>query len=197
MINLLLALPPEAKPLIRHFALQRRQPDGEFPLYVSQEICLCLSGPGRDAMQQAIKFLLQHQSSPASGWINVGIAGHSTLDRGRCLLIDSVIEPSTGERWGLNSLTLEGVSRSQLHCVSQPESSYTQNTAYDMESTGFTAALREADLLHRGQILKIVSDNPRQPSSEINGKMVANLIEESIPILSQLMEQLLSDAAST
>jgi hypothetical protein len=197
MINLLVALPPEAKPLIRSFALQRRQPDGNFPIYVSQEITLSLCGPGRESMEQAINFLLEHQSISVSGWINLGIAGHGSLDRSHCLLIDSVIGQTTGERWKLTPPPLEKISRSSLHCVSQPESTYADDCAYDMESAGFTAALAAAGLLHLGQILKVVSDNPRQPSSEINGKMVSNLIEETIPTLSLLMEQLQSHAAST
>jgi hypothetical protein len=197
MINLLVALPPEAKPLIRTFGLQRRQPDGEFPLYVSHEITLSLCGHGSDSMGQAIEFLLQNQPTPVSGWINFGIAGHGSLDRGRCLLIDSVIEQSTGAHWELNSIPVDGISRSTLHCVSQPESAYADNSAYDMESAGFTSTLAAAALLQRGQIMKVVSDNPRQPSSEINGKMVSNLIEESIPALTLLMEQLQSYAAST
>jgi hypothetical protein len=65
-----------------------------------------------------------------------------------------------------------------------------------MESAGFSSALAEAGLLHRSQIIKVVSDNPRQPAAEINGKMVTNLIEACIPTLSRLMEQLHSHAAS-
>lgn len=197
MINLLTALPPEAKPLIRRFALQRRQPDGEFPLYVSQNVTLCLCGPGSESAAQAINFLLDNQSTSAAGWINLGIAGHATFDRGDCLLVNNVIDQGTGECWELTSLPLEGIGRSDLRCVPLPESAYTEDCAFDMESAGFTAGLAKANLLHRGQILKVVSDNPRQPASEINAKMVANLIEVSIPTLSRLMEQLRYHAAST
>jgi hypothetical protein len=197
MINLLVALPAEAKPLIRAFALKRQQPDGEFPLYVSQEITLAICGPGDESMQRAISFLLKRQSISVSGWINLGIAGHGALDRGHCLMVDRVTREVTGESWELTSPLLKDIGRSPLICVSQPESTYAENCAYDMESAGFSSALAKASLLHRGQIIKVVSDNLRQPAAEINGKMVTSLIEACIPTLLRLMEQLHSHAAST
>ncbi|MCU7843091.1 MAG: hypothetical protein KZQ93_04545 [Candidatus Thiodiazotropha sp. (ex Monitilora ramsayi)] len=193
-INLLVALPAEAKPLIRAFDLQRQQPDGAYPRYLSSHLSLTLTGAGAEAMRRGVEFLLSQQTATSTTWLNVGIAGHGTLPRGTCLLAEKVIDMDSGRNWALSASTDAVLPKYPLHCVSEAESTYAENTAYDMESSGFVAGLESAGVLDRGQILKVVSDNPRQPSTQINGRMVGDLIQQAIPVLSSLMDRLHSHA---
>ena len=193
-INLLVALPAEAKPLIRAFGLQRQQPDGVYPRYLSDHLSLTLTGPGAEAMEKGIKFLLNQQTASSTTWLNVGIAGHGSLSRGTCLLAERVIDMDSGRCWLLPSKTDAELPKSPLHCVSVAESAYAENTAYDMESSGFASGLESVGVLDQGQILKVVSDNPRQPSTQINGRMVGELIRQAIPVLSYLMNRIHSHA---
>ncbi|MCG7909573.1 MAG: hypothetical protein JAY82_07335, partial [Candidatus Thiodiazotropha taylori] len=58
-LNLLTALPAEAKPLIKCFALQRHQPVDAIPLYKAEGIHLAVSGPGLKSIAPAVSYLQQ------------------------------------------------------------------------------------------------------------------------------------------
>jgi adenosylhomocysteine nucleosidase len=189
-INIAVALPAEAKPLIHAFGLRRRQPDTASPLYVGGDLALVLTGTGAAAMQRGVIHLSQYACGVSARWLNVGIAGHGSLAVGSCLLADSVNDRQTGRRWRLHAPRGLGIPAGPLHCVDKAESDYAANTGYDMESGGFAAALSTIDALDRTCILKIVSDGPDQPSERITGKMVSNLVLRTIPLITALITRL-------
>jgi adenosylhomocysteine nucleosidase len=189
-INLAVALPAEAKPLIRAFGLRRRQPDGAAPLYVGGDLALVLTGAGAEAMQRGVIHLSEYAAGGERHWLNVGIAGHGSLAVGECLLAESVVERSSGGRWHLHAPDVIGIPIGALHCVSEAESDYAADTGYDMESGGYAAALCALDALERASILKIVSDGPDQPSQRLNGRRVSDLVYRAIPLIRTLITRL-------
>jgi nucleoside phosphorylase len=196
-LNLLVALPAEAKPLIRAFDLKRLQPDGTFPCYGRGALTLVLSGPGRAAAGSAVAYMRDLSADSHSHWINLGIAGHARLRPGDCLLADSVLDATTGEHWLLTPMAgLPGVDVGPLRCVPHAETRYAQTAAYDMESAAIARVLDRVHALSRLQVLKVVSDNPHNPSRRINAKMVGELIEGCLPTLDALMRRLQSHAQS-
>lgn len=194
-LYLLVALPAEAKPLIRAFGLKRLQPDGAFPRYGRGRITLVLSGPGRDAAGAAAAYTRGLRAESNTHWINLGIAGHARLRPGDCLLADSVRDATTGQHWMLSPTAgLPSTEIGPLHCVPQAETRFAQTAAYDMESAAIAQVLDEFNALSRLQVLKVVSDNPSNPSRRISAKMVGELIEECLPTLDALMRRLQSHA---
>jgi hypothetical protein len=192
---LLVALPAEAKPLIQAFSLRRQQPDGPFPRYCAGPLSLLLSGPGREAAGDAVEYSQQLNPDGQCHWINLGIAGHAYLRPGSCLLADSVTDPQTGGSWRLQPpKDLPAATVAPLYCVAQAENRYAEAAGYDMESAAIVERLAKADALSRLQILKIVSDNPDNPSRQISAKMVRKLIESQLPLITTLISRLQNHA---
>lgn len=188
-INLAVALPAEAKPLIRHFSLRRQQPDGTCPLYLGARMALVMTGCGAEAMRRGVDFLSGAVSRQDAYWLNLGIAGHGSLTRGTCLFATRIIAPGSGRRWQLPAPRIPGIAHSPLQCTESAESNYAPETGYDMESVGFATALSAIGALDRAAVLKVVSDGPNHPSGEINGRMVGDLVQLTIPVIGRLLQR--------
>ncbi|MEJ2622067.1 MAG: hypothetical protein P8163_17980 [Candidatus Thiodiazotropha sp.] len=179
-LNLLIALPAEAKPLIKSLALQRLQPVGSLPCYVSQDIQLVVSGPGLQSIAMAVNYLQEiapTECQPA--WLNLGICGHGSLPIGALFLADQVLGPD-GDHWKLQSPLYPTANHGRLLCVTEPQSAYRQQLAYDMESLGFLKSLTPTIPMSHLHILKVVSDNPDSGIENINAKQVEKLITAQI-----------------
>ena len=75
MINIVVALPAEARPLLDHFRLRDKQHNTAFPIYRNTDMALIVSGPGKVAAAAATALLAGNRDTPAtSAWLNVGIA---------------------------------------------------------------------------------------------------------------------------
>jgi len=188
--NFVVALPAECKPLIAHFGLKRKQPDGDFPLYQNGAISLVRSGVGKEASAQATRFLLDHHNQfTDSIWINLGIAGHSTRQIGDMILAQSILDEDSQQQWATPSNFKPACEFEALTTLSQPEFDYTRPGAFDMEAAGFLSALNG-----NGYCLKIISDNSTQPGHGIKAKWVSKLISEKLDTIDQIMDQLSSPA---
>ncbi len=197
LIHLLVALPAEAKPLIRAFGLKRSQPDNSPPRYANGPLSLTLCGPGMEAAGTATASLHALHGDSGCHWINLGIAGHARLETGSCLLADAVTDGHTEEHWVLNPIRdLPEVTVGPLRCVRNPESLFANCAGYDMESAAIARTLSGIGALGRLQILKVISDNPDHPSCRINGRMVRELIERQLPTLKSLIGRLQTHAES-
>ncbi|MEJ2453774.1 MAG: hypothetical protein P8103_06400 [Candidatus Thiodiazotropha sp.] len=192
---LVVALPAEAKPVIRALGLKRLQPDGAYPRYGRGAITLVLSGPGQLAAGKAVAWIASMSANSATYWINLGIAGHARLQPGEVVCADRVIDTSTGEAWALEPLSgLPATRIGPLRCVVEAETRFADVAAYDMESSAIARVLAGDSALSRLQVLKIISDNPANPSRGINAKMVAKLIEGALPTLETMIHCLLPHA---
>jgi len=186
LFNFVVALPAEAKPLIAHFGLKRKQPDGDFPIYQNGSISLVRSGVGRKAAANAVSFLLCHHNQQKDIiWINLGIAGHATREIGEIILAKYIIDASSQQLWRIPSCLNLSCELETLTTLSQPEFHYTRPGMFDMEAAGFLSALKG-----NGYCLKIISDNSRQPGHGIKAKWVSQLITEQLNKIDQLMDQL-------
>lgn len=186
-LNLVIALKAEATPLINHLEMKRFQPIGPLPLYQASGVDLVVSGPGRSSVESGVAYL--HEIAPPGSnpvWVNIGICGHGSLDVGELLLADKVIEQN-GDCWHLNTAFRTPLNSGPLSCVIAPQAEYEPQMAYDMESSGFIAALTSIaspDDLH---IIKIVSDNPQCGHEKISGKGVRALITQQLDQISELI----------
>ncbi|MEJ2610362.1 MAG: hypothetical protein P8179_09785 [Candidatus Thiodiazotropha sp.] len=189
-INLITALPAEAKPLIKTFGLKRQQPVGIIPLYTSPEIHLAVSGPGVTAMLMGVNYLQDMTPDDREAtWLNIGICGHGSLHLGEALLVERVIEPN-GQNWQLELPPNLPLPHSPLTCVTQPQTTYKPDMAYDMESAGFMMAVTRFATLNSISLFKIVSDNPKNGIESINAKRVCAMIAHHVDHISDLIYQL-------
>ena len=191
-LNLIVALPAEAKAINRLLGLERLQPDKELPLYVGANLALALCGPGIKAACRGVEFLRRINSNHNACWLNIGIAGHAELPLGQPLLASRVSQGVSGKHWLLSPPPALASLSCELVTLTEPFHAYPPAAACEMEAAGFVATALECAGLHQIQVLKIISDNRQHPASEINGKMVKRLIEDQSPIIRQLV-QLLSN----
>ncbi len=188
-IMLVVALPPEAKPVNRRFGMQRDNRHDRFPLYLGEELALVVSGPGKAAAGQASLWLDSILNpGPDAVWINLGIAGHATRPLGQAVYANTVEDEESGERWSVAPLPGPEWENDRLITLSAPDTEYARTGLVDMEGAGFFRAVSGFTEPERIHCLKIVSDNRTNPASMINGKMVSQLIEERLDILDRLFE---------
>ncbi|MCU7932942.1 MAG: hypothetical protein KZQ90_19275 [Candidatus Thiodiazotropha sp. (ex Codakia rugifera)] len=190
-INLTVALPAEAKPLLKAFGLIRWQPVESMPIYTGNGIHLCVTGPGTSAATLGVQLL--NSMTPAGVrtlWLNSGICGHGSLPVGEPLLVERVIDQERDRSWSLHSRLPIAAVTGPLTCVLTPESEYQQDMAYDMESAGFIDTVSAIGGTESITILKIVSDNPDQPARGISAKRVCDLFEKQISLIRELVDQL-------
>ena len=87
------ALPCEAKPLVEYFRLKKATTIQPFALYFNQELCLTVTGLGKNAMAAGVAYsqaLFASVEHPVL--IHIGIAGHQNHDLGTLFLIDKITQ---------------------------------------------------------------------------------------------------------
>ncbi len=160
-VNLAVAHRLEAERLIQWFGLAENLPRGEFPWYGNEDgLSLVVTGSGVERAAAGVRYL--HERRPGCAWLNLGIAGHGAAAVGTGLLIHRIEDRSTGKRhWpSPTGLKLPG---GNLITVSEAETDYAEDGAYDMEAAGFFAAASRLVAPDLVLVYKIVSDNPEHP----------------------------------
>ncbi len=193
---LVTALPSEARPLVDHFRLV---PVVDAPLrtWRSDDIALVVGGMGMAAAAAATGYLAGLTGAPrACAWVNVGIAGHSSLSRGDVVVVDRCVHQASGRTW-YPSLPLRTVlPRSACITVGAVETAFSEDALFDMECAGFLdAAGRFAwlDLVHS---VKVVSDGPGRDTSDLDRETVMKLVAGAMPrLVGDFIEPLLACAA--
>ncbi len=186
----MVALPAEAKPINRHFGLQRDNRFSEFPLYRQDRIALVITGCGGPAATRAAIWMasnLNHGVRPV--WINLGIAGHATWEVGQAILAESIEDAATGKTWRSALPPSPPCVTGHVITLQEPDLSYSHDGVVDMEAAALLQPGSDIIDPERFYCLKVISDNRQNPASEINGKMVSGLIAESLGQLLQLMQQ--------
>ena len=141
MINLVVALPAEARPLINHYRLNKQQAHNAFPLYRNEDRALVVCGPGKIAAATATAWLaaLTPGKQPAA-WLNIGVAGHATHDIGTGLLVNRISDHASNRNWYPPQVHDLDIATDSLRCVDDPENDYGGDSLYDMESSGYYPA---------------------------------------------------------
>jgi len=193
-LNLVVALPCEAKPLVKHFNLKKLLDVKSFDLYanVEKNIHLIISGIGKT--KSAAATTLIHQLSGNfnySCFCNIGIAGSGNYQLGEMVVVNKIIEKTTKKTWYPKILSLPKVTSDILLTCDIPEINYPEKGLVDMEAVGFysTAALFVTQ--EHLQVIKIVSDNCQSSLKNINSVTVNKLIEQNLNQIELLLNRLL------
>jgi len=189
MLNLVVALPAEARPLISHYGLQALDLPGDFRVYASRDLHLIRSGPGKKAAGEAIEYL--HLLRPETGaWLNLGVAGHGLNPVGTPLLVDRIVDQRTARSYYPVFTFPPPCATTALLTVDAPEEDYAGPWAYDMEASGFFAASSRFSPPERIHCLKIVSDGPRSSHRRISKKTAQELVAGHLGLIDELTRTL-------
>jgi len=189
------ALKPEATPIIRHFGLTALPKSAEFPVYVGESINLIRSGVGHKASALATKYLADFlQEVKFSAWLNIGIAGHRSFEVGVGVAVNKIVDAKTGKTWYPSALVSKNWSNDTIMCVEYPELQYKQDASYDMESAGFYEMASKISLNELILCYKVISDNRDHSVKNISKESVSRLIHSHIPNI-ELLVRVLNERA--
>lgn len=192
MILWVVALRPEAAPLIEARGLEAVSERTPWPLYRRDESeALVISGVGRNRVARACAWVRAHLEPPLhAAWLNAGIAGHSTGPVGRALLAYRVVEPTTGNSWFPPPLPGHRLAGDTVYTVDQPETEFARPGAYDMEASGFLATTARWATSEVTQVVKVISDSPDEPASQLDRKRVEGLIGDRVADIESVADAL-------
>jgi hypothetical protein len=193
MINLVVALPAEARPLIDFYRLGDKTTIGTFRVYQHADMSLIISGPGKVAAAAATA-LLAGRNTPGKqiAWLNIGIAGHATYSTGQSLHAHRITDHATGKSWYPPQLFDLPTTTGSLLTVDAPENNYCQDVAYDMEASGYYAVASRFSSMELVQCFKVISDNREQPTATITAKSCTQLVTQKLDEIDLLVRALVS-----
>ena len=192
-MNFVVAFQGEAQPLIDFYQLEKVE-DAPYPLFRNDQHCLIISGLGKNRAISATTALYQVTNKPNLGWMNLGIAGHGSLEVGKVFIAGKVIDESSDESFYPPQIFEHSFAVSCLQTYSKPCSNYQPDLGYDMEAHAFYRTACKFTIRELIQVIKIVSDNPDHDLNQVNPKEVPAMIETRLKEIDALVNQV--DTAS-
>lgn len=198
MVNIVVALATESRPLIDHFRLAQDRAATGFRVFQGDGITLVVTGTGRVASAAGVAMLagLGRSSRPgASAWLNVGIAGHADYEVGTGVHAVSIREAATGRTWYPPRIVdLPGCGET-VCTVDVPETEYPDPYVYDMEASGFYATALRFSTGELIQVYKIISDNRSDGVDTVGGHWIRDSVTRQLPAIEAAVAALSTLAA--
>lgn len=185
------ALPCEARPLIKAWNLKKITQKQAFASYGNEFAVLTVSGIGKVAMAGAVAYTLaQYPDVAEPVMLNIGIAGHNRLPVGSCLLADRIADADSGRRFYPQLPFTAPCPTRGLTTFAQAAAEYCGDYLRDMEASAFyetAVKFSSSELIH---CLKVVSDNSESPLANVTEDSVADWIGASLPVVEALLTRL-------
>ena len=188
-----IALEPEAKPLIDLFDLHPLSNNLNFPVYINPKSghALVISGIGSSKAAAAatyLKMLFNVQRYVA--WINIGIAGFYEEPIGQLFQAIKVYDTARKTSYFPGFRLSKIVKCQTLHTVAQPETKYSEAVLFDMEASGFCEIASMFSCNELVFVLKIVSDTPKSPMSLVSREAITQLIYQNKNKLREIISRI-------
>lgn len=191
MIHLLVALAPEARPLIDHFRLHRRAGTDAYPIYENDAMSLVVSGVGKVRAAAAVAYLHAFHGPVANApWLNVGIAGDGARAVGTGVLAHRIRDAATGKNWYPPLVFTPPCETTGVLTVDAPVRAYPDGWAVDMEVAGFCPTACQFSTAELVQCFKIVSDNSGTPMEAVSAKAAKALVAQKLDVIETLVHEL-------
>ena len=191
-INFVVALFCEAKPIITHFNLRKRD-STLFKIYSNQNhsIRLIISGIGSSASSRATKYLaLDSEADMGTAWLNIGIGGHDNLPLEKAILAHKITDSQTGKTWFPQLVFDPQCLTASVKTVEKPDFNYPDDNVVEMEASGFYSAAESYSTREMVHCMKIISDNSQSPAGKITAAMVDKLISRNLSSIKELVRKL-------
>ena len=201
MLNLIAATQAEADPVIS--ALKLKKITAPLNCYQNKDTHLVIAGIGKCCTATACGWLAE-KTAPSSGrtgtgksaaWLNFGIAGRGSTDTGTLMMAHEVTDAATGRVWYPHRI-FQSMPSSSLTTVDRPLAHYPPGQLLDMEASAFVESARHFSHAELVQSVKVVSDNEKQPYTNINAKLANQLITDNTKSILECAQTLQALAAS-
>lgn len=195
MLNLVVALATESRPLVRHFGLTEDRSVAGFRVFRSDRVQLVVTGMGRVSCAAGVATLAATSArDDASAWLNIGIAGHARHELGTGVHALSVHEAATGRCWYPAQIRALPGRGDALCTVDAPETDYPEDYVYDMEASAFCATALRYSSSELVQVYKVISDNRANGVHTVDKHGIRDAIVEHLPRI-ETMAAALGDLA--
>lgn len=195
-LNLITALPSEARPLVDRFKLGPARRTNGITWYENAGVRLAVSGVGKTASAFAVGVLSgMGGAAKRSLWLNVGIAGHRDASLGAIGIAHRIDDVATAQTRYPAIVFNAPCTSFRVACFDQPTTSYDGDALCDMESFAFFAAATRTSGVEFAHVLKIVSDNNAEHLGALNRQTISDLVHGQIDVISEVAERLI-DLAS-
>jgi len=187
VINFVVALMVEARPIVDRFKLTQISGSRGFRLYSGENMRLVVTGVGRVSSAAGTAYLGGFSQSGASeGWLNVGIAGHARLPVGTAIHALRITDSVTGRSWYPPQILELPGSGQPLLTVDQPEFDYARDAAYDMEAAAYFPSAIHFSTGELVQCFKVISDNRLQSADGVNKRKTRELIGDHLDEIAEI-----------
>ncbi len=192
MLNLVVALPCEAKPIRRYYDLTTDTQKYAFPVYRSDNVRLVVSGAGKVNAAAAAAYLGSLNSTYSGAWLNIGIAGHASRKPGDVILVNRITDLVTGTSWYPPiAFRYDGLSGG-VCTVDVPETGYKGDCTYDMEAAGFYPVATRFATGELVQCVKVISDNNELDAKKLNAAVIEEIIADKIDGIACIVQSVLT-----
>lgn len=200
LIHIVVALPSEARPIVRHLSLQRMTSSEHFDTYHGDGIYLIVSGIGKVRSAVATTYLATRFSSREPVFTNIGIAGAAKLstETGELWTANQVIDFTTRREFYPDRLIKSDLPECTLVThdgpVTGPPAFPTWPHAVDMEASGFMEAASRFTSAHSIVVLKVISDF--LDTDTITRERVTSAIEAKAETITEILHRYQGDLGS-
>ena len=193
-VNFVVALSCEAKPIISHFNLRKRD-STLFKVYSNQDhsIRLIISGIGSSASLKATKHLasVSKDDTSTTAWLNIGIGGHKDLPLATAILAQRIVDSKTKQSWFPQLVFDPPCLTASVKTVEKPDFNYPDDNVVEMEASGFYSAAESYSTREIIHCMKIISDNSQSLSRPpLTATMVGELVNRNLSSIKELVRKL-------
>lgn len=188
-MNFIIATQKEAAPIIAEYKLQKEQ-GCPYSIYFKDDVRVVISGIGSQHAAAATAYLMGRFPKKNQVWLNLGIAGHGSLEYGDVFVAGRILSSSEPACFYPPQIIHSDIPVSELTTGNEAQVNYRAKMGYDMEAHGFYQTACLSSTRELVQVLKIVSDNPSTPLTEFKTEQVNSLIENKLSIIDQWKEGL-------
>lgn len=212
-LNILVALACETKPLVDSLGLKKTNQNpfvtfqGEMKVEADKEMSheqvsqanvnLIVAGIGEQNMAIACGWLAAQTRPEYSIWLNLGIAGHKTLEVGTAALIARSGSSDFEQKLHYPPLIAEWQAEvASLTTFNSVVDEYPEVDCVDMEAYAFFSAAKKFAEAEFIQAIKVISDNQTQSSTELTPAKISDLIANATPEINAFIQSLIKCKAA-
>ena len=187
MLSIVVAIMPEAKPIIEHYSLKRDESNHN-NVWRSKDLNfeLIITGARLSNVAAGVGAVGQRGNK----WLNIGVCGHRSEEVGSIFMASKIIYDEFVDYPIF--LFEPPCPLKEVKSIMQIETEYPQDVLYEMEAHGFfKAALRysSAEIIH---LVKIVSDNKKSSVFHLTKAQVTDLVRNQMPVIEKIINELVS-----
>ncbi|MCH2189772.1 MAG: hypothetical protein MK188_02455 [Gammaproteobacteria bacterium] len=138
----------------------------------------------------------QYQQPECSIWLNVGIAGHASLNVGEAFLVSSSRDIESARSYYPPQVARRTVALSPCLTLNAPSGEYPDEGGIDMEASAFFSIASRFTDAECVQSIKIVSDNPQHGLEGLDSSRVTSLIQPNVQSIVIYAERLIEISSS-